>query len=170
MVGNGVAAATTASTVAAGAFIGSATAYGLAVLSAVSSSASIEEFNAQGDWGTVASTVGGAAIGAYSGYSISGTQSSNVTSNSEPEESILHTSGIGSPMNNVNPGGSYTKLNNFGNIYSYTQFDSFGRQTLRIDFQGRPHAGVLPHVHLYVYPPQGGRTEYTFDLDWNLIG
>lgn len=40
---------------------------------------------------------------------------------------------------------------------------------MRIDFQGRPHAGVLPHIHLYIYPEQGGRVEYVFDVFWNLI-
>ena len=80
-----------------------------------------------------------------------------------------HTSGVGNPNKNVNPGGSYTKLDNNGNLYSYTQFDNLGRQTMRIDFQGRPHAGVLPHIHLYTYPQQGGRSEYIFDLNWRLI-
>ena len=68
MVGSGVAAATTASTVAAAAFIGSATVYGTAVLAAASSSNSIEEFNAQGNWGTVAATAGGAVVGGAGAY------------------------------------------------------------------------------------------------------
>lgn len=62
MVGSGVAAATTASTVAAAAFIGSAAIYGAAVLASASCSNSIEEFNAQGNWGTVAATAGGAVF------------------------------------------------------------------------------------------------------------
>ena len=62
-VGSGFAAATTAATVAAGAFIGSATVYGMAVLSAVSTSNSVQEFNDQGNWGTVAATAGGAVLG-----------------------------------------------------------------------------------------------------------
>ncbi len=63
MVGSGVAATTTASTVAAGAFIGSSMAYGFTVLSAAGTSDSVDEFNEQGNWGTVAVTAGGAIIG-----------------------------------------------------------------------------------------------------------
>ncbi len=76
---------------------------------------------------------------------------------------------MGSPNNNVNINGSYTKLDNNGNVYSYTQFNSLGRQSMRIDFQGRAHKGVLPHIHIYVYPEMGGRVEYTFDMNWHLI-
>ena len=68
MVGSGVAATTTASTVAAGAFIGSATVYGMAVLSAASTSNSVQEFNDQGNWGTVAATVGGAVFNGVAAY------------------------------------------------------------------------------------------------------
>lgn len=71
MVGSGVAAATTASTVAAGAFIGSATVYGMAVLSAASTSSSVQEFNDQGNWGTVAATAFGGLTGGYDGYTMS---------------------------------------------------------------------------------------------------
>ena len=74
MVGSGVAAATTASTVAAGAFIGSATVYGMAVLSAASTSNSVQEFNDQGNWGTVAATAFGGLTGGYYGYTMSKAQ------------------------------------------------------------------------------------------------
>ena len=67
-VGSGFAAATTASTIAAGAFIGSATVYGMAVATAASTSRSVKEFNDQGNWGTVAATVGGAVLGGGSAY------------------------------------------------------------------------------------------------------
>ena len=164
MVGSGVAATTTASTIAAGAFISSATVYGMAVLSAASNSNSIEEFNAQGNWDTVATTAFGGLTGGYDGYTMSKAQATP-----KSQHSVSHTSGVDSPKNNVNPGGSYTKLDNNGNLYSYTQFDNLGRQTMRIDFQGRPHAGVLPHTHLYIYPQQGGRAEYIFDMSWHLI-
>lgn len=80
-----------------------------------------------------------------------------------------HTSGVCSPKKVSNPGGSYVQLDNSGNIYSYAQYNSFGQQSMRIDFQGKAHAGVLPHIHMYVYPEQGGRVEYIFDLAWNLI-
>lgn len=65
-----VAAATAASTFAAGAFIGSATVYGMAVVTAASTSSSIKEFNNQGNWGTVAATAGGAILGGGSAYVI----------------------------------------------------------------------------------------------------
>lgn len=68
MVSSGVAAATAASTFAAGAFIGSAMVYGMAVVTAASTSSSIEEFNNQGNWGTVAATAGGAILGGGSAY------------------------------------------------------------------------------------------------------
>ena len=74
MVGNGIAAATAASTISAGAFIGSASIYGLAVLSAAASSSSVEEFNDQGNWGTVAATTFGGLTGGYDGYTMSKAQ------------------------------------------------------------------------------------------------
>ena len=63
MVGNGIAASTTATTVAASAFIGSATAYGTSVLMSASVARTPQEFSAQGNWGTVAVTAGGAVLG-----------------------------------------------------------------------------------------------------------
>lgn len=63
-----MAAATTASTIAAGAFIGSATVYGMAVATAASTSRSVKEFNSKGNWGTVAVTAGGAVLGGGSAY------------------------------------------------------------------------------------------------------
>ena len=75
-VASGTAAATAASTVAAGAFIGSATVYGTAALYAAGNSslespeAFIEDFNEQGNWGTVAGTAGGAIIGGAYGYAV----------------------------------------------------------------------------------------------------
>lgn len=48
-VGSGMAAATTASTVAAGAFIGSSMALGGAAFVAASNSKSVSDFNAQGN-------------------------------------------------------------------------------------------------------------------------
>jgi len=52
--------------------------------------------------------------------------------------------------------------------YQVTYVD-FDKENFRIDFQGRMHAGVLPHIHIYVYPDRGGRIKYTFDMNWNLI-
>ena len=78
LVASGVAAATTASTVAAGALIGSATVFGMAVLTAAICSNSVEEFCEQGNWLTVLATAGGAFSGGTSGYAI---YNSNTPSN-----------------------------------------------------------------------------------------
>ena len=82
----------------------------------------------------------------------------------------LHTMSTTSPRKVSNPNGSHTQLDNNGRIYSYAQYDSYGRQNLRFDFQGKPHADVLPHIHIFVYPDRGGRAEYVFDMTWKLIG
>ena len=85
------------------------------------------------------------------------------------QASNQHTIGTTSPKRNINPGGSYVKMGENGKIYSYTQFDSNGNQTLRIDFQGRPHNGELPHVHIFSYPERGGRNERVYNLLWKQI-
>ena len=95
MVGSGVAAATTASTVAAGAFIGSATVYGMAVLSAASTSSSVQEFNDQGNWGTVAATAFGGLTGGYDGYTMSKAQ----TPTSTPTNTSRGSTGRTEPAN-----------------------------------------------------------------------
>ena len=77
MVGNGVAAATTASTIAAASFIGSATVYGTAALAATLDSDSIEEFNDHGNWGTVAATGLAAITGGVHGYDMARSQIPN---------------------------------------------------------------------------------------------
>ena len=82
MVGSGMAAATTASTVAAATFIGSATAYGTGALIAASTSSSVQEFNDQGNWGTVAATAGGAVLGGASAYASTRGSSSSKTPSS----------------------------------------------------------------------------------------
>ncbi|MBE6554622.1 MAG: RHS repeat-associated core domain-containing protein [Ruminococcaceae bacterium] len=95
MVGSGVAAATTASTVAAGAFIGSATVYGMAVLFAASTSSSAQEFNDQGNWGTVAATAFGGLTGGYAGYTMSKAQ----TPTSTPTNTSRGSTGRTEPAN-----------------------------------------------------------------------
>ena len=62
MVANGVTAATTATTIAAATFIGSATAFGMAALTAASTSTSAEDFCEQGSWVTVAEVVGSGVL------------------------------------------------------------------------------------------------------------
>ncbi len=68
LVASGVAAGTTATTVAAAAFIGSATVYGVAALAAAEASSSLDDFAAQGNWGTVGATLGGGIINAAGTY------------------------------------------------------------------------------------------------------
>ena len=53
--------------VAAVAFIGAATAYATAVISAAGTSGSVKEFSSKGNWGTVAMTAGGAVVGGAGG-------------------------------------------------------------------------------------------------------
>ncbi|MBP1587918.1 MAG: RHS repeat-associated core domain-containing protein [Clostridia bacterium] len=84
VVACGVAAASTASTVAAGALIGSATVYGMAVVTAAATSNSVQEFNSQGNWVTVATTAIGGAIGGYNGYTMSQTQMEEIVKNDDP--------------------------------------------------------------------------------------
>ena len=93
----------------------------------------------------------------------------SLASGSNQQTSNQHTQGTSSPKHNVNPGGSYVKMGDNGKIYSYTQFDSNGNQTLRIDFQGRPHNGVLPHIHIFSYPERGGKNERVYSLSWEQI-
>ena len=138
--------------------VGSATVLAATATFSALTSNTVEDFNNKGNWGTVGMTMMGGVIPPLTTYS-----------SSKPHSTVQHTKGMGSPNKNVNPGGSYTKIDNNGYIYSYTQFDSQGRQSLRMDFQGKPHNGAIPHTHIYLYNEKGGRAEYVFDLDWNLV-
>ena len=118
-VGNGMAAATTASTIAAGAFIGSATVYGMSVMAAMSTSNSVQEFSNQGNWGTVASTFGGAVAGGISAYMMTRTPKTTVyRSVSSAEAQDIKTTG----RFNLAPGGMECKQ--FG--FSLSETKQFG--------------------------------------------
>ena len=67
-VANGFAASSAASTMAAGAFIGTTTAYGSMALIAGFDSKTFEDFNQKGNWGTVFYTAGSAGLGGIAGY------------------------------------------------------------------------------------------------------
>ena len=127
MVGSGVAAATTASTVAAAAFIGSATVYGTTVLAAASSSNSIEEFNAQGNWGTVAATAGGAVFNGAEAYAATRTTTTTVyRSVSSAEAQDIKNTG----QFNLAPGGMESKQFGF-NLSETSQFGNMmGQNTI----------------------------------------
>ena len=97
LVSHGIAAASTAATVATAAFIGSATAYGTALLTAASNSNSLDEFYAQGNWGTVAATTFFGSLGALDGYCTYQTQSSQYKNaynlNGGKDDKYLHKRG-----------------------------------------------------------------------------
>ena len=103
-VASGCAATSTAATVAAGAFIGSATAFGLSAISAATSSKSVSEFNAKGNWGTVAGTAAGAAIGGAGAYASSSSQSRRQKSYSPPkvkkvvQNNVVNAKNVGSAL------------------------------------------------------------------------
>ena len=127
MVGSGVAAATATSTVAAAAFIGSATIYGTAVLASASSSNSIEEFNAQGNWGTVVATAGGALFNGAAAYAATRTPTTTVyRSVSSAEAQDIKNTG----QFNLAPGGMESKQFGF-NLSETRQFGNMiGQNTI----------------------------------------
>ena len=163
MVSSGVAAATTASTVAAGAFIGSATVYGMAVLSAASTSNSVQEFNDQGNWGTVAATAFGGLTGGYDGYTMSKAQATQTVAD---DDTFLPDSFYSkhAPKQST-PNSSYTNYtyNDYTGKYekSTAYYDFAGRQNIRIDWTNHGYANHgNPHVHYTTYNAQyrGGFT------------
>ena len=120
-VSSGVAAATTASTIAAGAFIGSATVYGMSALNAALSSSSVQDFNNQGNLGTVIGTAGGAVLCGTAAYSATRTPTTTVyRSVSDAEALDIKNTG----QFNLAPGGmevkqfgfSLSETRQFGNI------------------------------------------------------
>ncbi len=128
MVGSGVAAATTASTIAAAAFIGSATVYGTAVLAAASSSNSIEEFNAQGNWGTVAATAGGAVFNGAEAYAATRTPTTTTVYRSVSSAEAQDIKNTG--QFNLAPGGMESKQFGF-NLSETRQFGNMmGQNTI----------------------------------------
>ena len=94
--------------------------------------------------------------------------SSAATSTTNAPE-IKHTQSNTSPRKVSNPNGSHTQIGSNGKIYSYAEYDSYGRQIMRIDFQGRAHDGVLPHIHCYAYPPRGNVKKFIFDMAWRQL-
>ena len=162
MVSSGVAAATTASTIAAGAFIGSATALGTAAFIAAGSSTSIEEFNDQGNWGTVAATAFGGLTGGYHGYTMSKAQASKAqaTQTVADDDTFLPDSFYSkhAPKQST-PNSSYTNYtyNNYTGKYekSTAYYDFAGRQNIRIDWTNHGYSDHgNPHVHYTTYNSQ----------------
>ena len=156
-VGSGMAAATTASTVAASAFIGAATTFGTAVLTAAVTSNSVDEFNAQGNWGTVISTAGGAVLSGTIGYAMSKIQNSQIA---KDDKLFLPNSFYSkhAPKQST-PNSSYTNYlyNDYTGKYekSTAYYDFAGRQTIRIDWTNHGYSNHgNPHVHYTTYNSQ----------------
>jgi len=145
MVGSGVAAATTASTVAAATFIGSATVYGSAVLIAASASNSVDEFNEQGNWGTVVSTAFGGLVGGAYGYDMARAQLPQST-----HQTI--SSGTSRPNPSSSPNSRYLQYDQAtGQIRSDTVYDANGNWYSRIDYMHTHNIGgvdYMPHIHI----------------------
>ncbi len=70
LVSSGVALTSATATAVTMGFIGSASIYGVAVLSAASNSSSLQDFANQGNWGTVIGTALGAGFGFVDGYTM----------------------------------------------------------------------------------------------------
>ena len=101
-VANGMAATTTASTVAAGAFIGASVLYGGSAISAAITSNSFEEFNEQGNWGTVIVTgLGAVGGGGFAYASVASSLSTTTKSNSSSiQNDIIGLPRTGSALKN----------------------------------------------------------------------
>ena len=97
MVASGSVAFTTASTVAAAGFIGSATVYGAAVLSTALESESIEEFFEKGDSSVVVDTTLGGVIGLGCAYFSLNSQNNSSKSSGSPGAPFKEGQRVGSP-------------------------------------------------------------------------
>ena len=104
-VGIGLATASTASTVAAGAFIGSSIVYSMEVVSAAVESSTISDFAQKGDLDTVTATMGAALVCGVNAYYLSVSQKPIEQASSNNYENN-HKIGTGSPKKNVVPNGS----------------------------------------------------------------
>lgn len=131
--------------------------YGGSVLVAASSSNSIEEFNAQGNWGTVVATAFGGLTGGYDGFTMSKAQATQTVAD---DELFLPDSFYSkhAPKQST-PNSSYTNYtyNNYTGEYekSTAYYDFAGRQTIRIDWTNHGYSNHgNPHVHYTTYNSQ----------------
>ena len=145
-VANGVAAATTASTVAAGAFIGASVTYGSVALVAISTSNSIEEFNAQGNWGTVATTSFGGLTGGVYGYDIARTQLPQST------KQYVVSGTSQAPEHGAVPNSRYIQYDqSTGRVRCDTVYNAKGDWYSRIDYMHAHNINgtyYMPHIHI----------------------
>ena len=160
-VANGLAATTTASTIAAGAFVGSATALGVSAIYAGLNSTSLEEFADYGDWGVVEYT----AFGGICGATVAGIRKHEFEKRNQFGTKMPNKRTDQPAANSV-----YYQLNSEGEgIKSVTYYDDHGRQWYRYDYLGKPHRGVIPHIHQYIYHIGAPIEEIVYDLNWNQI-
>ena len=122
MVASGTTAFSTASTVAAAAFIGSATAFGIAATDALLTSETVSDFNNKASWGTVIATVGLGVLAATSAYS--STKTSLYRSVSDAEAEDIRTTG----QFNLAAGGMESKQFSY-NLAETRQFGNLVGQT-----------------------------------------
>ena len=137
LVGNCIAAATTAATVTSAAFIGSSTAFGVAVMSASMNSDSLEDFGEQANWGTVIGVAFSAVVYGYDAYRTSTTKLYHSVSEEEAR-SIRNTKSF-----ETSPQGMDVKQ--FGFSYQETKtFGNFAKQDTIVSVR-------LPNHMLYKY-------------------
>ena len=142
----GYAAATTASTIASGAFICSSIAYAGAAWYAWLDSRSVEEFNNEGNWGTVASTAASTVFGGVYGYGIVYTQMSRF-----PKQQIA-TGTSRPPKSSGIPYSRYIQYDqSTGAVRSDAVYDAKGNWYSRIDYMHDHNINgkkYCPHIHI----------------------
>ncbi len=55
---------------------------------------------------------------------------------------------VTAPMETVTKGRIYATVDDSGDIKHITFYDSYGEREKQIDVKGKPHNGLLPHVHV----------------------
>ena len=155
LVANGVAAATTATTVAASAFLGSAATFGASAFIAACESKSINEFADNGNWGTVLSTAIGGLLSGLDKYIMYKVQTSQ-TDVSDDELFLPDSFYSKHAPKQSTPNTSYTNYtyNSYTGKYekSTAYYDFAGRQIIRIDWTNHGYSDHgNPHVHFTTY-------------------
>ena len=165
MVASGGAAFTTASTIAAGAFIGSSLTLGVAVIDAATTSSSVEEFSEKGSWGTVASTIVGGVGGGAIGY---------LNAKREIPQISETSSGVQRPpQSSAIPNSRYIQYDNSNpaKIRSITVYDQYGRWSTRVDYMHLHNIGGIDYCpHMHIAPQLNALNQKIFSeivISWN---
>ena len=61
---------------------------------------------------------------------------------------VLGGKSVTAPMETVTKGRVYATVDKTGDIKHITFYDSYGEHLKQIDVKGKPHNGILPHVHV----------------------